>query len=113
MNARTLKAQTMNAKNAVEMAPLWLKLDPECESAVVVQALGGDDGIPETVLETLEALAGIEVPGGVPTGAWKAATGTTDRTFYRHRKALLDHKLVKNLGTEKQPRYAVVHDEDF
>jgi len=98
-------------KDAPEMAPLWLKLDPERESAVVVQALGDDDGIPETVLETLEALASIEVPGGVSAGPWKAAAGVPDRTFYRHRKALLDHKLVRNLGSDKQPKYVVVHDE--
>lgn len=98
-------------KNAPEMAPLWLKLDAEAESAVVVQALGDDDGIPESVLETLEALAGIEVPGGVAAGPWKAAANVPERTFYRHRKALLDHQLVQNIGTDKQPRYVVIHED--
>lgn len=99
-------------KNAPELIPLWLKLEGEAESAVVVPALGDGDTVSESVLETLEALAGIEVPGGVAAGPWKAAAGFPDRTFYRHRKTLLDHKMVKNLGSEKQPRYVVVHDPE-
>lgn len=100
-------------KNAPEMLPLWLKLEGEADSAVIVPALGDGDTVSETVMETLEALAGIEVPGGVAAGPWKAAAGCPERTFYRHRKTLLDHKLVKNLGSEKQPRYVVAHDEEM
>jgi hypothetical protein len=100
-------------KNAPEMLPLWLKLDGEAESAVVIPALGDGDTVSETTLESLEALSKIEVPGGVSTSAWKAAAGFPDRTFYRHRKTLLDHKLVKNLGSEKQPKYVVNHDQDM
>jgi len=99
-------------KNAPELLPLWLKLEGEAESAVVVPALGDGDTVSETVLETLEALAKIEVPGGVATGPWKESAGFPDRTFYRHRKTLLDHRLVRNIGTEKQQRYVVVHDHD-
>lgn len=108
--ARMLLRNTKQ-KNAPEMPPLWLKLDGEAESAVVIAALGSDDdGVAETVLETLEALGRVQVAGGVSTTAWKASAGVPDRTFYRHRKTLIDHQLVSNLGSDKQPKYVVAQE---
>jgi len=108
-DARMLLRNTKQ-KNAPELAPLWLKLDGEGESAVVIAAIGEDDSVAETVLETLGALGKIQVPGGVSASAWKASAGVPDRTFYRHRKTLLDHQLAVNLGSEKQPKYVVSQD---
>lgn len=108
-DARMLLRNTKQ-KNAPELAPLWLKLDPEAESAVVIAAIGDDDSVAETVLETLEALGKVQVAGGVSAVAWKASAGVPDRTFYRHRKTLLDHQMVVNLGSDKQPKYVVAEE---
>jgi hypothetical protein len=96
-------------KNAPETERIWLKLEPVGESAVVVHAgADDDDAVPPGVLETLETLRSIEVPGGVPGTAWRVALTVAERTFYRHRSVLLRHKMAENVGTVKTPRYQVV-----
>jgi len=57
---------------------------------------------------TFSALVGMTETArpGVTAGQWKSMTGLPDRTFYRHRKALMDEGAVVNLGTETEPRYA-------
>ena len=38
--------------------------------------------------------------------------GVSEASFKRHRKALLDHTMVENVGTEKSPRYLAKRDTD-
>jgi hypothetical protein len=94
-------------KDAPELAPLWLKLDPEGDSAVVTSTSPDEDDLGAGAIQTLEALRDIELPGGVSGSAWQLASPATERTFYRHRKVLVEHGLVTNIGSDKQPRYVV------
>lgn len=95
-------------KDGPKAAPLRLSLVSVqgTGSVTVTRARGVDpDRLPDSVNATLEALAAIDVPGGVAAGAWKASAELAERTFYRHRKYLLDAEMVTNEGTDSTPRY--------
>lgn len=112
-DASRIVARNTKQKNAVAASPLWLRLQSEADSAVVVTTSANDpDELPAGVLDTLETLRSIEVPGGISSKAWQMAAEASERTFYRHRAALLRHAMVANIGTEKQPRYQVVCTDD-
>ncbi len=109
-----LVLHTRKQKDAPEANPITLSLRAVGESVVIDRA-GSDDpeNLPASVAATLVALEQIDVPGGVPASAWLKSVDVPERTFYRHRKGLLDQGLVINVGTEKQPRYtAVVGESD-
>lgn len=105
--------RTTKQKNAPEALPIRLELRQVATSCVVLKAradsLTGE--LSAGAQSTLESLRRIEVPGGIPTTAWCKASQQADRTFYDHRKRLLDAGLVRNIGTEKAPRYVVCQDE--
>lgn len=97
-------------KDTAEAAPLHFKLTPVrgTDSVVIEQAGGGLEpagSITPAALDTLEALRGIDTPSGASSTEWKAATGTTDRTFFRHRSALITGGVVVNIGSDARPRY--------
>lgn len=95
-------------RDSAEQPPLHLMLQEQSNSVIVVEAVGaGDTGeLPAAVFDTLEALREIDVPGGVSPAVWlKSLDGIAERTFYRHRKGLLEHGHIVNIGTDKQPKY--------
>jgi len=104
-----LVLHTRKQKDAPEANPITLSLRAVGESVVIDRA-GSDDpeNLPAKVAATLEALEQIDVPGGVPSSVWLKSVDVPERTFYRHRKGLLDQGLVLNVGTDKQPRYSAV-----
>ena len=62
----------------------------------------------------LEVLRSIDILGGVATTAWKNAcvdVGIGESSFFRYRSTLVKHGLAFNVGTDKQPRYAVYREE--
>lgn len=95
-------------KDAAAIDPLHFRLTGAADS-VVVTPVGAEspDELPAGVLETLDALRHIEVPGGVSTRVWRVAVGLPERTFYRHRAELVKHGFVENVGTDKTPKYQV------
>jgi hypothetical protein len=109
-DATRMTLRCTKQKDGPAADPLWLKLHPVESSVVVVSASKGseDTALSARAMETLDALRGIQVPGGIPTTAWKLAASTPERTFYRHLKLLLDHKLIENVGTDQRPRYQEV-----
>lgn len=95
-------------KDGPEPAPLALGLVTVAGTdscAIGLPAATEPDRLPQSVAETLEALAAIDVPGGVSATAWRSSTDKTERTFYRHRAGLLEQGLVVNVGTDQSPRY--------
>lgn len=92
-------------RNAGEPLPIHFRLSPFGESVVLEPARAGQDELPAAAAETLDALAAIDVPGGVSSSAWKAAADTSERTYYRHRAGLISDGRVVNIGTEASPRY--------
>jgi hypothetical protein len=108
-DASRMALKNTKQKNAPESPLLWFKLQGSADSAVVVNTAATDaDELPPGVNDTLDALRSVEVPGGVSAKVWQMAVTAPERTFYRHRKALLAHGLVSNVGSEKMPRYLVV-----
>ena len=108
-----IRLKNTKQKNAQENEPISLVLKPvegTGSGVIVATSAVDDDALPPGVMETLEALTLIEVAGGVSATAWRVAVDVAERTFYRHRSALLKHGLVSNVGTDKTPRYQVVCD---
>lgn len=100
-------------KDAPPLDPIYFRLAGAVDSVVIEPATGSArDEMPAGVTDTLETLRQIEVPGGVSLTAWRVAVEASERTFYRHRAALLEHGLVENVGTEKTPRYQAKHDDE-
>lgn len=101
-------------KDDPEAKPLHLTRIPAGDSCVLVPATRGDDDgeIGAGAAATLETLRTIQVPGGIAAGVWEAASEASRRSFYTHRSRLLNLGLVRNIGTEKQPRYAVAPNND-
>lgn len=95
-------------KDAAEAEPISLGLRPvPGADSVAVDRPGPMDpeDLPAGVAQTLEALYNVAIPGGVSTNVWKLAAAVPERSFYRHRKGLLDQGLVLNVGSDLQPRY--------
>jgi 5S rRNA maturation endonuclease (ribonuclease M5) len=94
-------------KDAPEHPPIDLALRAVdgTQSVVVVPADAATTDLPGAVFATLQALRDIDVPGGSTTVAWRVTVDVPERTFYRHRSGLVQHRLVTNVGTDKQPRY--------
>ncbi len=95
-------------KDGPEALPLHLGLVPVAGTTSV--AIGEPreitpDRLPAGVSETLQALDDIDVPGGVSATAWEESATAGKRTFFRHRKGLVEQGLVVNVGTDKTPRY--------
>ncbi|CAB4760221.1 unannotated protein [freshwater metagenome] len=62
----------------------------------------------------LDALRAIDIPDGVANNVWKNAcveAGIAESSFFRYRSTLVKHGLACNVGTDKQPRYAVYREE--
>jgi len=103
-----LTLKVTKQKDGPEAPPMRLGL-------VVVEGTGscaidvaGDidpDQLPSSVAATLLALEAIDLDGGMSPSAWQKSADVAERTFYRHRKNLVDAGLVVNVGTEKTPKY--------
>ena len=106
-DAARIAVKNTKQKNAPESSIVWLKLQGVGESAVVVPAVDDPSELPPGVAATLDALRAIEVPGGITASAWRVTVDVSEKTFYRHRSALVAHGMVENVGTEKTPRYLV------
>lgn len=57
--------------------------------------------------ELLDVLAEIATPEGISASVWREAAEMPERSFYRARKLLLDRGSIRNVGTDKAPRYIV------
>jgi hypothetical protein len=100
-------------KDGAEAEPLHLERKVVGASCVLVSS-SGRPSLSGKALDTLSALRRIELPGGVSAKEWRLASEMPERTFYDHRRLLLDCGQVRNLGTNKQPRYgtATVGEEE-
>ena len=104
-----MKIATTKQKNHQVHGPILLRAWPENGSVVLGEGRGMEaEKVTDSMRETLAALAAIEVPGGVSSGAWEATAGGSRATFYRNRKGLVDAGEVSATGTGNQARYQVV-----
>jgi hypothetical protein len=105
-----LSLEVSKQKDGAVPPPINLRQIAAGRSRVLVPGAAAldPDSLPESVQATLDALAAIQIPGGVSSSAWEAAVNTSPRTFYRHRAGLVQTGKAINVGTEKAPRYVVV-----
>jgi hypothetical protein len=99
--------KTTKQKHHAEGNPWYLRAVPTGASVVLALNSIAADEVSTSVLETLSALAQVQVSGGVSASAWLVVAARPEQTFYRHRKTLLTTGLVDNVGSDKQPRYQV------
>ena len=95
-------------KDGIEPNPRHFKAHPSGDSVVLLpgaHALGDSPNLPSGIAATLAALEEVELPGGVATGVWLDASPTPRSSFYKHVKGLAEQGYVRNIGTEKMPRY--------
>lgn len=76
--------------------PLRLRLERTALAAVVVPSSGDTGGgeVPAAPMRTLQALSDTALAEGLLATEWEAAAEQSRRTFFRHRKLLLDMGLV-------------------
>jgi hypothetical protein len=99
--------KTTKQKHHAEGSPWYLRAIPERDSIVLDVRSNDEDGLTESVLATLVALAAIQFSGGVTASVWRLAVDVPERSFYRHRKMLLTAGLIDSAGTDDSPRYLV------
>jgi hypothetical protein len=106
---RGLRGSIDKSKNHAGEGRADLRMIVSAESMVLVPSDRVDDSDELTKADTqaLEVLTEIAVDGGVAASVWLKSCEQPDRTHYRARGRLLKAGLVHNVGTEKQPRYAV------
>ena len=109
-NDESLSLKVTKQKDAAEAPPRPLVRLPVADSCVLVPAesvrapeASGD--VTQAALEALAVLERIKVPGGIPASVWLKASDCSERSFYRHRSALLDARLVVDVGTPRSARY--------
>lgn len=103
-----LTLRTTKQKDGPALPPLHLAMvavEAAGSMAITTPRRSDPTHLPAGVTETLDALKSIDVPGGVPSSAWKASANTSDRQYYRHRSGLIEQGLVVNIGTDSTPRY--------
>jgi hypothetical protein len=100
-------------KDAAPAADLTLKVkvvgDSLTGSCVLVEHDGSATDVSPAMVEMLHALEDTDTGSGVTTTQWQKVTANavSGRTFYRHRKRLLELRLTANIGTERQQRYTI------
>jgi RecA-family ATPase len=101
-------------KDHAEQQPLRLALVPipQHDSAAIGRATQHPDptaGLTAKALDTLASLRSIAIDGGVPATQWQRVThsdhGIAESTFYKHRTALLEARLVHQQGEGRTARY--------
>lgn len=105
---RRLTLRPEKVKNGPDDWKLGLRLTRQGDSCVITEDRGSDgsDGeLVQSAVDTLGVLQRIEIPDGISTTTWLAASGKSPSTFYEHLKKLLEQGLVKNLGTPHRTRY--------
>jgi hypothetical protein len=75
------------------------------ESCVLEDTAGLAPEMSLGALNTLDVLRSMYCETGVAVTAWLAASEKPVRTFYDHRRVLIERGFVRNIGTKKVPRY--------
>jgi hypothetical protein len=106
-----VKVQVTKQKDGPDGQEWYFKRTAIADSCVLVDAVESDDDMPTAALSALDALREIYVSGGVRVTAWLAASKLAVSSFYRYRKILLEREFIRNLGTDKMPRYQPIQED--
>jgi hypothetical protein len=97
-----LTLTTTKMKDAPEAPAIPLLLEQRDDTCVIVADEPTTGAGNERERNALQALADIEVPGGVSASAWLEASGMAQSSFYRIRAALVRSALVEQVGAKYQ-----------
>jgi hypothetical protein len=106
-----VKVQVTKQKDGPDGQEWYFRRSTIADSCVLVDATERADDLSTAALGALDALRDIYVPGGVRVTAWLSASGAPQQSFYRYRKLLLEREFVRNIGTDKSPRYQPVQSD--
>jgi len=103
-----LRMELEDARNVPSGDSWTFSTEPVGESLVLVPGGGGDlRQVHAKAMDLLDVLRDTAGPEGLSASSWMAVAEMPPSTFFRLRKSLIDRCLVTNVGTPKQPRYAV------
>lgn len=101
-----LTLRNTKQKDGRRAQPMTFRLEAVANSCVIRRgAADAADSLPAATLATLEVLRRVQGDTGAADGAWKEAAGLPPRTYYNHRRSLIDAGLVENIGSGRQPLY--------
>jgi hypothetical protein len=97
-------------KDGLDGLRLELERIAVADSCVLVPAGSAPSGpkLRASLVQALDALEAVAIPGGVASGAWFKSSGMPESSFYRARKQLLDLGLVTTTGEGPSGRWSVV-----
>lgn len=75
------------------------------ESLVMVEGAGGDPVMPARAAELLHALAESDTEAGLTAGEWRQLVDIPPSSFFRIRSFLERRGEIRNVGSDKRPRY--------
>lgn len=88
--------------------------DQEVGSVAIAKYTGQvarDAGVMGRAQSTLDALVSIDTGDGVSSAQWQEVAheqGVSKASFFRHRKSLIEARLVHQVGTPVRPRFAIM-----
>lgn len=106
--AGRVRIELVDAKDVAAGFSATFGMEQVADSIVLVPG-GGSDGraLSAKAAEALSALSEGVTADGLSSTAWMDLAEMPATTFYRARKYLVDRGMVTNVGTPRQPRYAV------
>ncbi|MFA7265760.1 MAG: bifunctional DNA primase/polymerase [Candidatus Nanopelagicales bacterium] len=103
-----VRLEVVKQKNHAAGIVMTFRPEPIRDSIVLTDTTyNPSSAIPDSVLRLLIVLSEIVVDGGTPATQWFASAGIAERSFYRHRKTLIDLGYIHNVGSERLPRYII------
>ena len=103
-----VRIELVDAKDYASGFTATFGMEQVADSIVLVPGTGSDTrALIGKAAEALSALSESATVEGLAATAWMEVAEMTPTTFYRARKYLVDKGMVINIGTPKQPRYAV------
>jgi hypothetical protein len=103
------RLEVVDAKDFEEGFTLNFGMETVGPSVVLVEGAGSAEGKMSTARaqEALAALTEAATDEGLSSSNWLAVAEMSSSSFYRARKYLVDKGLVRNVGTDRSPRYVV------
>jgi hypothetical protein len=103
-----VRVELVEAKDTASGFVATFGMEQVGESVVLVEGAAADGrAMSAKAGEAVSALSESVTPEGLSATTWREVSELPERTFCRARKYLLDRGMVRNIGTDKQPRYVV------
>ena len=101
-------------KDGPQVEPLVFSLVPHLASCVPMQSdcHGSNSEIVGAELNLRDLIWQSAGSDGLSTSVLLRMSGMSERTFYRAKRNLVERKIIRNVGSDRQPRWAGVDDDE-